>query len=105
LIDITRWDKAIWKGVFYMCGASQPPIMALLFLNKEVAIKIFAQWYVRIGRSDDYEEMRISIIEGDVPGEDPGYTVYIANANVPPPAALGVLLPPSKDSTWPAPLS
>jgi SEFIR domain-containing protein len=80
-IDIPLWDKAQWKGVFYIPDASQPPIMGLLFQNKEAAIQIFTQWYVRIGRADDYEEMRISIVEGDVPGKDPGYTVYI-NANI-----------------------
>lgn len=80
-IDIPLWDKAKWKGAFYICDATQPPILGLLFLDKEAAIQIFAQWYVRIGRADDYEEMRISIVEGDVPGEAPGYTVYIS-ANI-----------------------
>jgi len=77
-IDIPLWDKAKWKGASYICDANQPPILGLLFRNKEAAIQIFAQWYVRIGRADDYEEMRISIVEGDVRGEAPGYTVYIS---------------------------
>jgi hypothetical protein len=77
-IDVSEWDKAQWKGVLYICDASQPPILALLFLHREAAAQIFVQWHTRIGSADDYEEMRISIVEGDVPGEDPGYTVYIS---------------------------
>jgi len=80
-IDIPLWNKAVWKGVFFQAFSDQPPILGLLFLNREAAIQIFTQWCIRIGRTDDYEEMRISIVEGDIPGEDPGYTVYI-NANI-----------------------
>jgi len=78
-IDIPLWDKAKWKGAFYICDATQPPILGLMFLNKKAAMQIFDQWHVRIGHTDDYEEMRISIVEGEIPGEDPGYTVYISS--------------------------
>lgn len=80
-IDLTLWGPAEWKGVFYVCDPVHPPWLGLLFKNEEPARKIFEQWHQRFGRNDAYEEMRVSVVEGDIPGRDPGYTVYIS-ANI-----------------------
>jgi len=80
-IDISLWNSAQWKGVMYVCDPVHPPLLALLFKNEEPAKQIFVQWHSRLGRNDAYEEMRLSIVEGDLPSEDPGYTIYIS-ANI-----------------------
>lgn len=51
--------------------------MGLAFENREKGITIFKEWRERFGDKDIYDEIRISIIEGDVEGEDYGYTVHI----------------------------
>jgi SEFIR domain len=81
-IDLSLWGPAGWKAVFYICDKVQPPWLGLVFKGEEQARNIFEQWHQRLGRNDAYEEMRVSVVEGDIPGEDPGYTVYIsANIN------------------------
>ncbi|NTW54254.1 MAG: TIR domain-containing protein [Chlorobaculum sp.] len=77
-IDVDLWNKAKWKGTFYIGYEGEPPILGLAFENEQVAREIFKNWHKRYGENDEYEELRISIIEGDIPGEYPGYTVYIS---------------------------
>ena len=76
-IDVDLWNKAKWKGTFYIKFEGEEPILGLAFENELVAREIFKTWHKRYGENDEYEELRISIIEGDIPGEAPGYTVYI----------------------------
>ena len=54
-----------------------PPILGLAFLNEKPARQIFEEWHRRYGERDKFEELRISIVEGDVKGEFPGYTVQV----------------------------
>jgi hypothetical protein len=37
-----------------------------------------AQWNVAFGPVDTDEQIRVAIIEGDIPGKRPGYTVHIS---------------------------
>jgi len=76
-IDIELWNRAKWKAVLYMLYKDQPPVLCIVFENEEAAIKIFEGWRERYGNNDEYEELRLAIIEGDIPGEDPGYSVHI----------------------------
>ncbi len=78
-IDIELWNKAGWKGVAYIHDYENkvPPYMALLFSDKEIGKKIFEGWRNRLGEFDSYNELRISIVEGDVEGEPFGYYVHI----------------------------
>lgn len=80
-IDIELWDKAGWKGVAYMHDYEnrEPPYMAILFSDKEVALKIFKGWQKRLGEYDSFNELRISIVEGDVKGEPYGYYIHISS--------------------------
>lgn len=80
-IDVTLWGPAKWSGIFYVHDNVYPPYLALLFTEETAAKKIFTQWHERLGRTDRYEELRIAIVEGDVPGEEPGYSVHIT-ANI-----------------------
>lgn len=76
-INVELWNKAKWRAVFIIGYPDMPPAFGLGFKNEEAAREIFTNWHERYGRSDEYEELRISIIEGDIPGEEPGYTVHI----------------------------
>jgi hypothetical protein len=78
-IDVELWDKAKWRGVFYMLYPDRSPILSLAFENEGAAKKIFEGWHERIGRNDQYEELRIAIIEGDIPKCDKGYSVHIGS--------------------------
>ncbi len=58
----------------------KPPIMGLVFSGDiEAGKTIFSDWLKRLGRRDAYGELRISIIEGDIPGLEPGYSVHITS--------------------------
>ncbi len=76
-IDPVLWDEAKWSGVFIRIYESRPPGLGLAFLNEAAARTIFEQWHRRYGDRDVFEELRISIIEGNVQGEQPGYSVHV----------------------------
>ena len=78
-IDLELWKQAKWNGTFYVAFPDRPPVLGLAFRNEEAARKIFAGWHERYGGNDEFEEIRISIIEGSIQGEDEGYTVHICS--------------------------
>jgi hypothetical protein len=80
-IDEGKWNAAHWKAVVFMndIHGDAPPCLGIAFMNGEVGKQIFRDWLKRFGQADDYEELRISIIEGDIPHEEPGYTVHISS--------------------------
>ena len=77
VIDAELWNKARWQGVAVLSDGKSAPYLGLLFENQEAAIKIFEQWNRDFGHKDIYEEIRISIIKGDILEEKHGYTVHI----------------------------
>jgi hypothetical protein len=77
-IDLDQWNKAGWKAVAYGDRGDAPPLFALAFKNGDAARAIFEGWRERYGDRDQREELRISIIEGDLPGKEPGYSVNIS---------------------------
>ncbi len=79
-IDMETWNKARWSGVAFIGDYSGRtlPAMGLIFENEEAGRKIFSDWLQATGSADVNEDLRVSIIEGDLPGEsNPGYTVHI----------------------------
>lgn len=78
-IDLEQWEKADWQGVAYLTDPTfmQPPMVVILFKNKEAAENIFREWVSRLGEFDNYNELRISFVEGKVLQED-GYYVHIS---------------------------
>lgn len=76
-IDIPLWDRAGWRGAAFQVIPGSLPVLGLAFTNREAALKIFREWRTRYGDVDTDEELRIAIIEGEIPGEDPGYTVHV----------------------------
>lgn len=73
------WDMAKWRATaFAFDPASKSPLMlGLAFLNKGPAEEIFKGWHRRYGDEDTFEELRISIVEGPIDNEAPGYTVHV----------------------------
>jgi len=81
-VDPALWDQAIWSGVVYGHDPElrEPPTFGLFFRDTDAAEQIFVDLRERLGRFDKYNELRISIIEGDAPGKPPGgYTVHIGS--------------------------
>ena len=78
-IDIDSWDKAKWRAIYFELHQDSPPTLGLVFKNENFARKIFTNWRERYGSKDKYEELRISIIEGAIPGKDPGYSIHIGS--------------------------
>jgi hypothetical protein len=76
-IDVDLWNAAKWRATFFSYQSGNPPILGLAFQNEQAARKIFGGWHERYGNNDRYEELRVSIIEGPIKGQDIGYTVQI----------------------------
>jgi hypothetical protein len=78
-IDVDTWNSAGWRGTLFMANPQAPalPALGLFFTNKEAGRKIFKDWITRIGRKDKFELLRVSIVEGDIPGTSAGYSMYI----------------------------
>ncbi len=78
-IDIEVWDKAVWRGAGFVLGYMPLPTLLLPFHNEKYAAKIFEDWIAMIGKDDQNEDIRIALVEGDVPGEAPGYYIVVGN--------------------------
>lgn len=64
LIDIPLWDRAKWTGTAYGCTPGMPPLLCIVFQDKEAGQAIFQTLRKRLGEVDFAEELRISIITG-----------------------------------------
>lgn len=63
VIDAHLWDRAGWMGAAYgIVDPKAPPFLALMFKNREAAVKIFERWRERFGAMDKEEEIHIGII-------------------------------------------
>lgn len=76
-INVPLWDEAKWVATAFLWAPGKIPIMALSYLNKEPSEKIFEEWRERYGKQDMYEELRVAIVEGELPGKASGYSVHI----------------------------
>ncbi len=77
-INVDLWNEAKWRGTVFLHYPGEPPILGLGFLNENPARQIFEEWHKRYGDRDAFEELRVSIVEGEIKGEQPGYTVHIS---------------------------
>jgi len=80
LINVPLWDKAKWKGVAFIVDLSgkRVPVIAFVFRHGQYGQQIFTEWIQVIGETDEYDILRLSIIEGDIPGEEAGYSVHVS---------------------------
>lgn len=75
------WAEARWSATTYKWhpASEAPPVMGLVFENVEAGLEIFREAKRQMNHEDRFEEIRVSIIEGAVPGQEqrPGYSVHI----------------------------
>ena len=77
LINVDQWNKAKWRGVGYVFGGGVLPGIVVAVENLVPGQKLFRDLRARIGDEDTKKLLRVCFVEGDIPGEDPGYTVVI----------------------------
>ena len=77
MIDVDTWNEARWQGVLFLDSPNEPPAMGLFFLNELPARKIFTDLVAKIGKKDEDELLRVTIVEGSMLGQEPGYSVYL----------------------------
>src|SRR3954468_6022205 len=83
LIDPDEWAAAKWRATVFFYAtdpvpAHVPPGLGIAFLNFDAGKKIFGGWLKRLGRFDPANELRISIVEGPIPSDPSGYTVFVS---------------------------
>lgn len=80
-IDVGLWDKAQWCGTAFGFNRNirEPPIMCFIFRDIEPAKEILKKWLIRLGETDEYNELMISIVEGDISGKGSGYSIHIGS--------------------------
>ena len=80
-IDLELWDSAQWKAMAFLHdpGGTEPPCLGIVFGNIDAGKQIFSNWIKRLGSVDRYEELRLSIVEGNILGLDSGYSVHITS--------------------------
>lgn len=80
-IDPEEWDAAKWSATAFFHDPSgvRLPCLGIMFENIEAGKRIFASWRERLGNVDQYDELRISIVEGDILGKKSGYSVHVSS--------------------------
>jgi len=81
LINIPLWDRARWTATIYafVANSNQPPILGLAFNDANAGKSIFEAWKNRLGKIDDQERLRISIIRGIDAQHPHGYRVVVGS--------------------------
>lgn len=77
VIDVDLWNKAKWNCTGFAFGVDAPPVLMIGYTNINYGLNIFNEWKKQYDNFDKNDEIRIAIIEGDIPNEDPGYSVHI----------------------------
>lgn len=79
-INSELWDEAKWSGVLVAVYPRQPPLLGLLFRNRDAAIGIFEEWLAELGDVDYDEQVRVSILTGVNKSYPSTYTVVIGSS-------------------------
>jgi len=82
LINLPLWNKAGWKGAGFVEHPNfrVPPLMMLLFENKDAGRRILADWRRELGPHDKTGRLRITIITG-TDRKNPAHYRVIVGAN------------------------
>jgi hypothetical protein len=81
LINIPLWEKAKWTSTAYIWSnwREEEPWIALAFQNKDAGMAIFRELIAKIGKRDEMDRLRVSIITG-IQKESPfAYSVLISS--------------------------
>lgn len=81
LINQHLWAKAKWNATVYAWPeeATGEPILGLAFQNKDAGQEIFREWISKIGREDDKNRLRVSIVTGVNKDHPFAYNVVIGS--------------------------
>ena len=84
LFDIETWDRAKWRATLFMSYGEPgvPPCLGIAFEDGAAGKEVFRQLRAAVGDDDVLDELRLSIIEGDIPGQQPGYSVHVLSEPV-----------------------
>lgn len=65
-IRLALWDRAKWTGTFFMwpMDTEYPPLLALLFESADAGIEIFSHWQKELGKVDERDRLRLTVIRG-----------------------------------------
>jgi hypothetical protein len=79
LIRETLWEQASWVGTGFIVhpNGEAPPILAPVFKGANAARQIFAQWRKELGKYDEEERLRITIIRGISTANPYAYRIVI----------------------------
>jgi hypothetical protein len=61
-----------------LSGTRGPPGLGFVFTDGAAGSEIFSGWQSMLGTSDSDELIRVAIVEGQRPGDSPGYTVHVS---------------------------
>lgn len=81
-VSDTLWCQALWLATTYRWHPSSefPPILGLIFTNWPAGVQLFRTWTDSHGNADPQDDIRVAIIEGDIDGQAPGYSIRISAA-------------------------
>lgn len=79
-VNSPLWDNAAWVATTFRWhpASEAPPILGLIFADAPSGEELFRQWVSECGNADELEELRVSIIEGDITGQFAGYSIHIS---------------------------
>ena len=74
------WCRAGWIGTTFQLHpqSKRPPIAGLIFSDWRQGVNLFRSWVDTVGNADENDDIRVAILEGDLPGTTPGYTIRIS---------------------------
>jgi hypothetical protein len=80
-MNLPMWDAARWCATAFVHDTfgERPPCLGIVFEDMEAGRRIFAEWRRLLGRVDKHEQLRIALVEGDIPGKPAGYTVHVSS--------------------------
>jgi hypothetical protein len=78
LVEPALWQRAGWLGAAYLAPEGGPPGLGFAFQDAASGIAIFKRWRGVLGPRDEDELLRVCVVEGDIPGQSPGYTIHLS---------------------------
>ncbi len=81
LFNVGLWDRAYWRGVVLggFPDKQSAPFIGFLFDNNLIGRKVFEGIRNTTGQVDNSKLISLSIIEGDIPGKEPGYSIIFGH--------------------------
>ncbi|WP_417748713.1 hypothetical protein [Rosistilla oblonga] len=81
LIRESLWNKADWQGLGVVAFPDSPPILALIFGKRDAAKRIFELWEEQLGKVDESEALRITVIR-HVDTNNPHHYRVVVGSNI-----------------------